>query len=108
MIISIDGLPGIGKTTLSMRLSRRYGVPFLPELCLPSLNRADYDEGAFVKNDMRRFAMREISDMRFWIDRFVRRSHSRWQQLSGSMRRASMKSSARFTRVSALPLISWS
>ncbi|WP_230459465.1 hypothetical protein [Burkholderia ubonensis] len=52
MIISIDGLPGTGKTTLGMRLSRRYDVPFLPELCLPSLDRADYDEGAFVKNDM--------------------------------------------------------
>lgn len=52
MIISIDGLPGVGKTTFIHRLGERYNIPILPELTLPNLAREDYDESSFIENDI--------------------------------------------------------
>lgn len=52
MIISIDGLPGIGKTTLGLRLSKKYNTHFCPELHLPELSRGEYSESEFIKNDI--------------------------------------------------------
>lgn len=52
MIVSIDGLPGVGKTTLGLRLSEKYRIEHLAEVLLPDLAREDYREPDFIRNDI--------------------------------------------------------